>query len=107
MNQTKFLIAVIVSIYFCSVSSAQKPRTTVVDSLIVGGTVVTMDKTHRVIENGAVAIKADKVVAVGNRAEIAGRYRSARTIDATGRAIIPGLINTHTHSDVALPRDLR
>jgi 5-methylthioadenosine/S-adenosylhomocysteine deaminase len=74
--------------------------------MIVGGTVVTMDKTHRVIENGAVAIRKDKIIAVGTRAEIARRYRASRTIDATGKAVIPGLINTHTHVPMSLFRGI-
>lgn len=78
----------------------------VVDILILGGTVVTMDGSHRVIENGAVAIKGDKIVAVGTRAEITKRYRATRTIDATGKAIIPGLINTHTHVPMSLFRGI-
>lgn len=74
--------------------------------LISGGTVVTMDKSRRVIENGVVAIKGDKIVAVGTRAEIATRYRGARTIDATGKVVIPGLINTHTHVPMSLFRGI-
>jgi 5-methylthioadenosine/S-adenosylhomocysteine deaminase len=65
-----------------------------------------MDKTHRVIENGALAIRNDKIIAVGTRAEIARRYRATRTIDATGRAVIPGLINTHTHVPMSLFRGI-
>ncbi len=65
-----------------------------------------MDKNHRVIENGAVAIRRDKIVAVGTRAEISRRYRATRTIDATGKAIIPGLINTHTHIPMSLFRGI-
>ncbi len=76
------------------------------DVLILGGTIVTMDTNHRLIENGAVAIRADKVIAVGTRAEITKRYRATRTIDATGRAVIPGLINTHTHVPMSLFRGI-
>jgi 5-methylthioadenosine/S-adenosylhomocysteine deaminase len=76
-----------------------------VDILVVG-TIVTMDKTRRVIENGAVAIRADKITAIGTRAEIARRYPRARVIDATGRVVIPGLINTHTHVPMSLFRGI-
>ncbi len=65
-----------------------------------------MDKDRRVIENGAVAIRGDKIIAVGTRAEISRRYRATRTIDATGKAIIPGLINTHTHVPMSLFRGI-
>jgi 5-methylthioadenosine/S-adenosylhomocysteine deaminase len=77
-----------------------------VDSLILGGTVVTMDTDRRVIENGGVAVRRDKIVAVGTRDEITRRYRGARTIDATGKVVIPGLINTHTHVPMSLFRGI-
>lgn len=77
------------------------------DLLIVGGTVVTMDGQRRVIENGAVAVERGRIVAVGTRAEIEARYpaRPARQkIDATGRLVLPGLINAHTHAAMSLFR---
>jgi len=77
-----------------------------VDLLVTGGIVVTMDEQRRVIENGAVAIKGDKIVAVGTAAEINKAYRTARTINAAGKAIIPGLVNTHTHVPMTLFRGI-
>src|SRR5580765_704963 len=77
-----------------------------VDLMIVGGTVVTMDKDKRVIEDGAVAIKGDKIVGVGKRADIVREFRAARTINVVGKAIIPGLINTHTHVPMVLFRGI-
>ncbi len=74
--------------------------------VILGGTVVTMDKDRRVIENGGLAIRGDKIVAIGTRAEIARRFRGARTVDATGKVLIPGLINTHTHVPMSLFRGI-
>ena len=98
----------LVLVIFCGTSLPQGRRTSgaVVDTLIVGGTVVTMDKTHRLIENGAVAIKGDKIVAIGTQNEISRRYRATRTINAAGKAIIPGLINTHTHVPMSLFRGI-
>lgn len=77
-----------------------------VDLVITGGTVVTMDGQKRVIEDGAVAIKGDKIVGVGKRSEIARQFRAVRTISAAGKAIIPGLINTHTHIPMVLFRGI-
>ena len=77
-----------------------------VDTLILGGTIVTMDGERRVIENGGIAIGADKIVAVGTRAEISLGHRARRTINATGKVIIPGLINTHTHVPMVLFRGI-
>jgi 5-methylthioadenosine/S-adenosylhomocysteine deaminase len=77
-----------------------------IDFLITGGTVVTMDESRRVIENGAVAVDKGKIVAVGNAFEIGKLYRSPRTINAQGKAVIPGLINTHTHVPMSLFRGI-
>ena len=77
-----------------------------VDILISGGTIVTMDDGRRVIEDGAVAIKGDKIVAVGKRSEIVRKYRAKQTINAAGKAVVPGLINTHTHVPMALFRGI-
>ncbi|MCA1590758.1 MAG: amidohydrolase family protein [Acidobacteria bacterium] len=75
------------------------------DLLIVGGTVVTMDQNRRVIENGAVAIGGGQIARVGTAAEMRG-VRAARTIDARGSVVIPGLINTHTHIPMTLFRGI-
>src|SRR5713226_4925600 len=40
-----------------------------IDLLVASGTVVTMDPQRRVLEDGAVAVRGDKIVAVGSRAE--------------------------------------
>jgi 5-methylthioadenosine/S-adenosylhomocysteine deaminase len=77
-----------------------------VDLLVRGGAVVTMDAQKRVIENGAVAVKDGKIVAVGKFDEIVGRYTAKQTINAEGKAVIPGLINTHTHAPMSLFRGI-
>jgi len=79
-----------------------------IDLLIVGGTIVTMDEARRVIEDGAVAIDEGRIVEVGGRAELSGKYTVSRanTIDAAGRVVIPGLINGHTHVPMTLFRGL-
>lgn len=76
------------------------------DLLIVGGTVVTMDARRTVFENGAVAIKDGKVALVGTRATVTKNLRARRTINADGKIVIPGLINTHTHVPMSLFRGI-
>ncbi len=76
------------------------------DLLIVGGTVVTMDKDRRVIEDGAVAVRNGEIVLVGKRAAVTKNLRARQTINAGGKVIIPGLINTHTHIPMTLFRGI-
>ena len=76
------------------------------DLLVTGGTVLTMDPARRVIPDGAVAVAGGRILAVGPRAEIEHRFTAAQKIDATGHAVLPGLINTHTHAPMTLFRGL-
>ena len=48
----------------------------------------------QMIDHGAVAVKGERIVWVGPRDD---RPRGARTIDAGGRALLPGLVDPHTH----------
>lgn len=74
------------------------------DLVIRGGIVVAMDEARRVLEPGSVAIVGDKIVAIGTVEEIAAKYEAAATIDATGRIVMPGLINAHGHAAMTLLR---
>ena len=77
-----------------------------VDLLVLNGTLVTMDKDHRVIADAAIAIDHGRVVAVGSRRDIVRLYTAPETLNAAGKVIIPGLINGHTHIPMTLFRGL-
>ncbi|HHY94200.1 MAG TPA: amidohydrolase [Firmicutes bacterium] len=76
------------------------------DTLLSGGSVVTMDAERRVIEDGAVGIKGAVIQVVGPRQEIEASFKAARVVDTRGRVIIPGLVNTHTHQFQGLLKGL-
>src|SRR3979409_1656234 len=57
-----------------STTTMAQRRKAIVDLIIRGGTVVTMDSERRVIENGAVAVKAGRIVSVGSATDINGTY---------------------------------
>jgi 5-methylthioadenosine/S-adenosylhomocysteine deaminase len=88
-----------------SLTQAQR-RKTVVDMIVRGGTVVTMDGSRRVIENGSVVVKNGRIEAVGKTADIDRNYAAREIVNATGKVIIPGLINGHTHVPMTLFRGL-
>jgi len=69
-----------------------------IDLLFCGGTVISMDADRRVIDDGAVAVLADRIVDVGPADILASRYRAGRTIDTSGKVVIPGLIDVHAHA---------
>lgn len=76
------------------------------DLLVRGGTVVTMNAQGQILEDGAVVIGGDRILAVGPAAELTARFKAARTLDATGKIVMPGLINTHTHAPMTLFRGI-
>lgn len=75
-----------------------------VDLLLSGGYVVV--SSSQVITNGAVAIAGDRVVEVGPTEQVTKAVRAARTIDTTGKAVMPGLINAHNHTCQSTARGL-
>jgi len=89
----------------CALLSAQTHKETA-DLLISGGTVVTMDASRAILDDGAVAVKGDTIVAVGPRSELEARYAAKQTIDARGGLVLPGFINGHTHVPMTLFRGL-
>jgi imidazolonepropionase len=51
-----------------------------------------------VIPDGAVAIDEGKIIALGSSAEIISNFKPARIINATGKVILPGFVDPHTHA---------
>ncbi len=49
------------------------------------------------IENGAVAMKDGKFVAIGNSDELRREFEAAQSINANGRVVTPGFVDPHTH----------
>ncbi len=68
-----------------------------VDLLVIADRIVTMDSTRRLLHDAAVAVAGDRIVAVGDRAELESRHPDARRIGGPGHLAIPGLVNAHQH----------
>ena len=73
-------------------------------TLIRGGNVVTMDGERRQIDGGDVLIENDLIVQIGTGLESDSGAAGATVIDAAGKAVIPGLVNAHMHSQNGLIR---
>lgn len=66
--------------------------------LLVGnGNVITRESGSSFLDGGCVAVKDNIIVEVGLTAEMVKKYPGAQFIDAGGRVIMPGMINTHMH----------
>lgn len=77
-----------------------------VDTLFQGGTVVTMNPRRDVIENGAVAVRGNEIVWVGSADRLMLADKPSRSMDTSGKIVIPGLINAHSHLAMTIFRGL-
>ena len=68
------------------------------DVLITGTTVVTLDETLGSLEDAAVAVRAGRIVAVGPTAELVRVHPGLEVVDGRGKAVLPGFVNSHTHT---------
>ncbi len=87
-------------------SAGPLPSKERVDLLVSGGIVVTMDPEMRLLDNGAVAVRGDRIAGIGTSAELNSKYDAVRTISARGKIVLPGLINTHNHAPMVLFRGI-
>ncbi|MDK1080295.1 MAG: imidazolonepropionase [Anaerolineae bacterium] len=53
--------------------------------------------TLGIIENGAVVVRDEKIVAVGDTEDLRNSYPNEPTIDASGSVVMPGFVDPHTH----------
>ena len=67
------------------------------DTLIKGAVIVTQDEQRRIIRDGALAIRGDRIAAVGTRAELEDKVNAASVIDGRRFVITPGFIDAHIH----------
>ena len=68
-----------------------------VDLLIENGMIVTLDGHDRVLMEGAIAVEGNRIIAVGQTSDLRRQYEADRVINARGKAVLPGIVNVHTH----------
>ena len=78
-----------------------------VDLIIAHAFVLTMEgKGVGMVENGGIAIKGDTIVAIGASDEIMAQYQAERVIEASGKLVMPGLIDAHIHTGLSIFRGM-
>ena len=65
-----------------------------------------MNAHHDLIDNGAVAIRGQRIVGVGKRADIEKQFQARVHVNRPDDILMPGLINTHTHAAMSLFRGI-
>ena len=77
-----------------------------VDVILTGGSVATMNDDFDLFNPGAIAIRGGVIKAVGPADQIEAAYSANEVVDCGECAVIPGLINAHTHAPMTLLRGL-
>jgi 5-methylthioadenosine/S-adenosylhomocysteine deaminase len=77
-----------------------------VDQIIHARWVIPVEPGHTVLENHAIAIHEGNIIAIASSEEIRANFQADTTHELGNHALIPGLINTHTHAAMSLMRGL-
>ena len=86
----KYFLLIFSIVFFQACSSSTK-----VDLIIYNATIYKTDSLFSIAQS--MAIKEDKIVAVGTNDEIQTKFKSKEIINAEGKYIFPGFIDAHCH----------
>ena len=77
-----------------------------VDQVLEARWVIPVEPTGTVLEQHAVALAGDSIVEILPIAAAREKYTNARRVELSEHALIPGLVNAHTHNAMTLMRGL-
>ncbi len=76
------------------------------DALITNGLIFPNDSDGSLLLSNAIAVRENNILEVGLQSHLKKKYPDARELDAAGKLIMPGWINTHTHFYSAFGRGI-
>ncbi|MGY4802368.1 amidohydrolase family protein [Teichococcus aerofrigidensis] len=79
-------------------------RTEPMERLITGAAIVTCDAERRVLAGQAILLRGARIAAVAPAEALEAAHPGAERIDARGLAVLPGLVNAHTHTVLTVLR---
>ncbi|MCK4845643.1 MAG: amidohydrolase family protein, partial [Candidatus Heimdallarchaeota archaeon] len=74
------------------------------DTIIEADYLITCNLTNAVIKDGAVYVVDDRIKAIGLRKDIHKDFSANVVIEGLNKILVPGLVNTHSHSVQTLLR---
>lgn len=75
------------------------------DIILKNAMIVTMDENRSIIRCGSLAVRGERIAAIGNNDEVEKQNPDIQNIcDCSGRVIFPGFINIHTHAALSIIR---
>jgi 5-methylthioadenosine/S-adenosylhomocysteine deaminase len=77
-----------------------------IDTLINARWVIPVEPDGKTLDHHSIAVHGGKIVEVLPTNDVAKKYRATETVDLPHHAVIPGLVNAHTHAAMSLFRGL-
>lgn len=68
--------------------------------------VITVDSDFRLFDGGAVAVQGSRIAAVGSSQQVKAQFPDWPCQNLGGKALLPGLVNCHTHLPMSLFRGI-
>jgi 5-methylthioadenosine/S-adenosylhomocysteine deaminase len=65
--------------------------------ILADGWLITMNPQRDVLPAASVCVVGDRIAAIGTRQQLTQRYPEAEVLDCSGKIVMPGMVNTHTH----------
>ncbi len=102
-NSSLFVLIIIIAIMVIS-SCNNKTKNTESVMIITNAMILSMDSDFNFWEKGSIVIKGNTIEAIGIIEDVEKQYPHAQIIDGTGKLVMPGLVNTHTHVPMTIFR---
>jgi 5-methylthioadenosine/S-adenosylhomocysteine deaminase len=74
--------------------------------ILADGWLITMNERREILEGASVYVEGDRIRAIGTRAQLTHQHPEAEVVDCRERIVMPGMVNTHTHSFQTLLKGL-
>lgn len=94
-------LSLLIALHSCK---QNKNKSTAVDFIIGHAQVLTMDKQKNIYSDAAVVVDKGRIIEIGKTDSILAHYTTTKFIDAKNKLVMPGLVNTHSHSAMTIFR---
>ncbi len=76
------------------------------EQIIKNAIILTINQNGDIFQNGSLVVNGDKIEYIGETDEVLKKFDSGNIIDASGKILMPGLINAHTHASMTVFRGI-